>query len=575
MPENEWSDPRLPEPVEWSQPHHDPPPGRGRTFLAAAVVVLIVLAAGGIAWRLMSNRGATPVAQPSAAPTTVPATAPPCPDPKLRVAAAPEIAPVIQQAAAGLGEPGQRCSEVVVQAAEPGAVLAAKPQPDVWVPSSSTWLTVAKSRGHAWSVTGDPLAWSPLVIAGPEAMESLFAPNGATSWTGVVQGAIQKRLPAVRMPDPMLTSIGLLSVFAIHQATARANPDAGLAQLQALTLRSRLENAAADPVELLGQMAGETDSTAATYEVGVFPVTEQQLLTYQRAKHDVRLAGAAPADGQVDADYPFATRKGAPADLVKRLRAAITGDSLSAAGFRAAATKGALRVPADPEALLGAARQWSGYQSVAFQVLLLIDASGSMNEKVTDRSGRTVTKASLLRESGASAAQLFGDDTSLGMWFFGTPGANSPAHTEEVPFGPIVAGAAGKSRRDELAARIGAYRPVSNAGTPLYRTVLDGVAEMRGRVKPNTVTVVVVLTDGSDGGTRFQMSHADFLKKLTAGADPAKPVPVIAVGYGPDANMPALQTMAKATGGHAIAARNPADLASGIAQAFLAAHAGK
>ncbi len=95
---------------------------------------------------------------------------------------------------------------------------------------------------------------------------------------------------------------------------------------------------------------------------------------------------------------------------------------------------------------------------------------------------------------------------------------------------------------------------------------------MRGETRPDAATVVVVLTDGSDGGTRFKMSNAEFLKRLTAGADPARPVPVIAVGYGPGANLPALQGMAKATGGQAISAKNPADLAAGIAAAFLAAH---
>ncbi|WP_436522044.1 substrate-binding domain-containing protein [Actinoplanes sp. HUAS TT8] len=572
MPENEWSDPRLPEPVEWGQPHHDPPPGRGRALLAAAVVVLVLLAAGGIAWRLMSGRGTTPVADPSAPPPTVPATALPCPEPKLRVAAAPEIAPVVQAAATGLSRDGQRCSEVAVQAMEPGAVLTANPQPDVWVPSSSAWLAVAGAKGAKYTVDGGPLAWSPLVIAGPEAISTLFAPNGATSWSGMVQGAIQKRVPAVRMSDPTQTTIGLLSVFALQQATAKANPDAGIAQLQALTLRSRLESAVADPAGLLQQMADQSDATAATYQVGVFPTTEQQFLGYQKAEHDVRLAGGAPADGQVDADYPYAVRKGAPADLVADLRKAITTEALTDAGFRSSATKGALRLPADPEALLGPARQWADYKSVAFQVLLLIDASGSMNEKITDRAGRSVTKASLLRESGATAAQLFSDDSSLGMWFFGTPSASSPAHTEAVPFGPMRAAANGKSRRDQLAAAITNYQPVANSGTPLYQTVLDGVTAMRDEVKPNTATVVVVLTDGSDGGTRFKMSHTDFLKRLAAVEDPARPVPVIAVGFGPGANLPALQGMAKATGGQAIAAKNPADLAAGIAQAFLAAH---
>ncbi|GAA4599879.1 Mg-chelatase subunit ChlD [Actinoplanes octamycinicus] len=566
MPDNEWPDPRLPFP--------EPTPSRGRTSLAAAVVVLVLLAAGGLAWRLMSNRAGAPVAEASAPPPASPQQSTrPCPDPRLRVAAAPEIAPVIQQAAAGLNQAGQRCSEVAVQAVEPGAVLTAKPQPDVWVPSSSAWLAVARAQGRNWATAGPPLAWSPLVIAGPEAIGRLFAPGDKTSWAALARDAADDRVPAVRMPDPLLTTTGLLSVYAVHQAIARVTPDAGIATLQALTLRSRLENANADTTDVLAQLTRATDDTAASYEVGVFPATEQQLTAYQKAGNRVRLVGAPPADGVVDADYPYAVRKGAPAELSKRLRAAITSAALTGAGFRAAATDGALTLPADPEALLGPARQWSGYRSVAFQVLLMIDGSGSMNEKITDRSGRSVTKATLLRESGATAAQLFGEDTSLGMWYFGTSGANGPAHVEEVSFGPLNSSAEGKKRRQQLAAKIGSYRPVAKAGTPLYQTVLDGVQEMRGRVKPDTATVVVVLTDGSDGGTRFAMSNPDFMKRLQAGADPARPVPVIAVGFGPGANLPALQSMAKVTGGRAIAATNPADLASGIAQAFVAAHA--
>jgi Ca-activated chloride channel homolog len=48
---------------------------------------------------------------------------------------------------------------------------------------------------------------------------------------------------------------------------------------------------------------------------------------------------------------------------------------------------------------------------------------------------------------------------------------------------------------------------------------------------------------------------------------------VIGVGFGPDADMAVLTDMAKVTDGKAIAAKDPADLASAMAKAFLAAHA--
>ncbi|MEV6348869.1 substrate-binding domain-containing protein [Actinoplanes sp. NPDC051851] len=566
MPDLSYSDPVPPD-----GEYPEVPPSRTRTLLAGALVVLVLVAAGGIAWRLMRNGTGDSSAAPATPVTTAPSpSASPCPDPELHVAAAPEIAPVIREAAATLTPSGQRCATVAVDAEEPGVTAAAGDRPDVWIPSSSLWLKVAAAKGGDYTVSGDPLGYSPVVLAGPEAIKSVYAPGGRTSWAGLIQGAVQNKLPVVQMPDPEKTTTGLLSLLAVRNAAAQASTDAGIAQLQALTLRSRLQDAQADPTLLLSKMGEQADATNSVYAVGVFPSTEQQVEAYRATSHPVQVAGVVPGDGRVDADYPYAIRKGAPTALAKKLRTAVTEAAMADAGFRDRPSTGTLELPADPTELLGEARQWTGYRSLAFQVLLLIDASGSMNQKITGNDGRTTTKAALLRESGASAAQLFGEDTSIGMWFFG--GGDS-AHTEEVAFGPISQAVGGKARRELMATKIGGYRPVTNAGTPLFQTVLDGVDEMRGHVREGTATVVVVLTDGSDGGTRFSMSQATFLKKLSDGQDPAKPVPVIAVGYGSAANTTSLQAMAKATGGKVIGVKNPADLASGMAQAFLAAHA--
>jgi Ca-activated chloride channel family protein len=116
------------------------------------------------------------------------------------------------------------------------------------------------------------------------------------------------------------------------------------------------------------------------------------------------------------------------------------------------------------------------------------------------------------------------------------------------------------------------YRAPPVAGTPLYQSVLDATAEMQTRVKPGAVTLVVVLTDGVDGESRHAMPGPQFLARLKAQHDPRRPVPVIAVGYGPGADMRALSAMAAATGGEAIAATDPADLAAAMAKAFVAAH---
>ncbi|GIE30299.1 hypothetical protein Ait01nite_033440 [Actinoplanes italicus] len=566
MSDNEW--PRqLPAPDhgEWN----DQPQSRGRVLLAAALVITVLLVAGGVAWRLMSNGTGEPAAQPSAAPaSSEKPSVTPCPDPELTVAVAPEIEPVISAAAASLKPVGQRCSAIVVRAEEPGVTVAAKEQPDAWVPSSSVWLRIAADSKQVYQTSGATLAWSPIVLGAPQALAPQFSSDGKTSWTGLIKAVTEERVPVVTMTDPLITTTGLLSVHGVHAATALTTKDPGIAQLRALTLRSRLTDAAADPAALLTEMSRQTDAADASFSVGVFPVIEQQVTAYQKGGYRIPLTSSVPVDGQISADYPFAVRKGVKTRLAEQLRAAISKQALAEAGFRTEPTAGGIRLPDSGKALLGTARQWAGFQTVAFQVLLLIDNSGSMNEKI---GAGAATKASLLRESGASAAELFNPETTIGMWYFGSSATSDTAHTEVVPFGPITAAVGGKLRREALGAAIAGYRPQQNAGTPLYQTVLDGIADMRKQVQPGRSTVVVVLTDGADGGTKFAMTNQQFLQRLGAASDPGRPVPVIAVGYGPDANMKALQDMAKATGGQAIAARNPADLASAMARAFLAA----
>jgi hypothetical protein len=561
-----------PDRSEWTSPHHrSPDNGLGRPLLAAAVVIVLVLVAGGTTWWMYTR---DPVAPVQAA---VKSSAPSCPQPSLRVVAAPEIAPVVIEAAHTIGPPRGGCAPIEVIAEEPATTVAATGrQADVWIPSSSAWLPMAAAAGTAYTADGAPLARTPILLAAPTAITNLFAEGDQTSWAKLTAGAASQRIPAVTMPDPQRSTVGLLSVFAVNAAMRRGTADEGIAQLRALTLRSRLRNAEADPALQLRKVATEWNVSRVVNEVGVFPITEQQLTTYQRDPHTVQLAGAYPADGLVEADYPFAMVKNIEhRELAERLRSAIGRAALTEAGFRTYATKNALTVPTVPGAMLGAAKLWSGYRPMTSQVLLLIDKSGSMNDPIKDSSGRTTTtRAGLLRESGRAAAQVFSDDTSIGMWYFGAPTPASPPHTEAVPFGPIDADVGGERRRDVLTAAMAGYRAPKSSGTPLYQSVLDASAEMQTRVKRGAVTLVVVLTDGVDGESKYTMRAADFRNRLAAQRDPDRPVPVIAVGYGPDADMKTLTEMATATGGKAIAAANPADLASAMAKAFLAAHAG-
>jgi hypothetical protein len=227
-----------------------------------------------------------------------------------------------------------------------------------------------------------------------------------------------------------------------------------------------------------------------------------------------------------------------------------------------------------PPTIAEPAAIWAQYKQLAFQTLILVDGSGSMNDPVKLRDGTQSTKADLLRLAGSQAAQLYGEETSLAMWLFASVPQNptAPPFQVAVPFGPVNEKINGVPRRDIMQAAAAGYKAIPTAGTPLYETVLRGVEDMKKRQKPNTVTMVVVLTDGRDEDSPYAMSQQQFLQRLGAVEDRAHPVPVFAIGYGANADMNGLRQMTKLTGGQAVASNDPGDLASAVAKIFLAAH---
>jgi Ca-activated chloride channel homolog len=599
--------------------------------------------------------------------------------PVLRVAVAPEFAPVVEKAAKELsGAPngasggsssassgtggtgsGSGCDQVDVQAQAPADTLAqlASNPPDVWIPASSAWLALAAPKQAATpstaasggaaaagtpdansgapaspgapngAATGGPtlgpsagapgggqpigpfagnpvsLARSPIVVAAPKAYAQAAGwPGKQLSWAELTAAVANNQVPRFSMGNPLKDTAALLAVLGESSAMARTTPDPGIAEMRALTLRARLADADTGAADLF-KKAGAADPAKAATDAGLFPATEQQLYTYQKENHAVPMVGIYPPDGLLEADYPMAVSTKATGDPARRELATKLSDAIRAKqfipaltdqGFRpsaqTASTAGAdialapkadglveqyaapMPLPAQAGQLTDAIGAWAGYKKLNFQVLLLVDGSGSMNDQVKDKSGNVTTKAGLLRQSGSQAAQLFGEETSLGEWLFGTPTPTSPAFQVALPFGPIEEPINGVPRRQVMQQVAEAYQAIPNAGTPLYQTVLDGVTDMKKRVKPDTVTMVVVLTDGRDESSPFTMTQQQFTQKLTALRDPKRPVPVFAIGYGSDADMGALNSMAQLTGGRAVASNDPGDLASAVAKIFLAAH---
>lgn len=510
----------------------------------------------------------------------------------LHVVVAPEIVPAV---AAAVEKMGEVCSPVDIVGEDP-AITAQKGAPEalqVWIPSSRIWLDSVDPDRRVYPIHDDSLARSPLVLAAPAGVAGTPWARSGFSWatllSGVVGGAVK-----LSMGDPSRDTAGLLSFVAVQAAAASPGTDAGVAQLRALALRTRLLDADASAGELLRVAAEQGGDPKALADLGMFLVLEQQLWKHNDGRDNPVLSLYA-SDIAVEADYPVAIAGQSTATAVQRrllsqfigsLRSVDTSNALVAAGFRLTGFGGPsprVGVPtglplkiADPTAVadvsLGLeAAAWSRYQPERFQVLVVVDRSGSMAAPVVVGPGRTETKATLLRSFGAVAAQTFTNDTELGLWFFGTPTAKSPSTEVVVPLGPVTGTVKGETRRDVIGRKIAAYTPIPDGGTPLYKAVLDAVDYMQTKIRPDRRTIVVVLTDGRDGNSPHAMDKAQFLKQLTQNQPP---VPVFSIGIGESADLDTLRAVAETTGGRAEAAQNPKDLAAAMANIFLAAAAG-
>ena len=71
---------------------------------------------------------------------------------------------------------------------------------------------------------------------------------------------------------------------------------------------------------------------------------------------------------------------------------------------------------------------------------------------------------------------------------------------------------------------------------------------------------------GKQHGCRVVL--ANDRRSIDARADPARPVPVIMIGFGPDTDLAAMSRIAEATGGGAYSATRPEDLGTVLVDAL-------
>ncbi len=200
------------------------------------------------------------------------------------------------------------------------------------------------------------------------------------------------------------------------------------------------------------------------------------------------------------------------------------------------------------------------------RITTVVDASASMAQPVpgTGQSRMDVTRASLLQ-----ALATFTSEDEIGLW------SSPPAWTATATTGCSCPRNAWATARATAPSGTGCRRRSarclpSRTATGLYDTTLAAYKAATSSYAKGKFNALVLLTDGvnQDPGSISRSALVTRLQKLT---DPQRPVPLIAIAVGPDADKAEVQEIAKATGGSGQQVNDPTQIHSVILRAIVAA----
>ncbi len=521
--------------------------GRSPYLLFGAAGIALLLVAGGLVWWLAGGDDGDCGTERA-----------------VRVTVAPEIADLTAEL---LAEPqvltDGECAVATVTSQRPLqtvgdiAALEAGSLPEVWVPDSSLWT----ARVSDTPVDGSgSMATSPVVLATSRAaVDELGWADEPPSWSD----ALTSDRP-LAVPDLATSAEGLAALAAVRSSLG-GGVEADNTVVQAVLAAARGPAIAAD--EALA--AGAADQADAP----LVPVSEQEVVATNRDVEDPSLVAVYPSEGSPVLDYPV-VRVGEAADeqrpavdaVVRALTSQAARDAVHRAGFRTddgTAFEGAGEATGTreeaPEALAldPAATQelLARITSLATpsRLLAVVDVSTSMEAPVGGG-----TRATLARDAAKSALPLFPDTSAIGLWFFAVDLADGDWETV-VPTRTLDTFVEGTSQEELLDAALDTLPSrLTPGGTGLYDTTLAAVRSARDSYDAEAVNSVVIVTDGTNEDDGLALE--ELLQRLRDEADPDRPVKVIGIALGPDADLGALEQIAEATGGAAYSAVEETDL---------------
>jgi Ca-activated chloride channel family protein len=538
--------------------------------------------------------------------------APDCPPEHVEVfvTTAPKIAPIVTDLAAAYEarqeRVGGRCISVTVRTEDSSAVasgidpvseIAADAlRPTVWIPESSTWINILLARPDAAVVLPKDrpaIATSPLVLAMPEPMAKAMGwPGRQLAWIDVVglmrdpSGWKKAGHPEwgqfrVGMADPTRSADGLNALLGIYRGLSGSVSNADDLRFGLLACQRALATRPADAAALTERLRGLTGPEMLG-QVSAFPMSEQDVIAFNRGDPAVPLVAVYPRDGALPFDPTYLllqapwvepAQDDAARGFLGFLLSSTGQQEFTDQGWRGGggpkvtASTGIVpdepKAPApdlDAETTVSVLQGWVALDRRG-NVLALMDVSGSMATPVP---GTGLTKLELAARAAAFAVPFFNDQTRVGLWVFSTKLDGARDYRVVVPLGSVGGRVNGVVRRDLLATRLG--RIAASGGTGLYDTVLAAVRQMRDQWQPDGVNTVVLLTDGRNEDPN-SLSLARLLRTLRQEANRQRPVQLFAIAYGDDADVGVLRQITAAVGGQVFVSRDPTD----IKKVYLAA----
>lgn len=470
------------------------------------------------------------------------------------------------------------------------------PAPDAWVPQSTAWVRKAASDADAERMIPDlqpSIARSPTVIAMPKAMaEKLGWPQKALNWQDIINAATNKDgwaaygQPAwgqfrLGMTNPAISTAGLLALTAILDADddEEISPEE---QENLYRLKSVMKVYADRTEDILTEFIKQsTQSTENGMKyISAFPALEQDVLNHNLRNPKAPLVAIYPNNGSIEADHPFLVlnaewsrteQQRVATEFMTFVRGDVGEKQLLDAGFRdpnrvpgkdlTLANGLAPQITAMPRAVLlpeSVARTVTTWTAAtrSTNVLLVLDVSGSMNEKVP---GFGKTRLTLAKKAATDAVTLFSDDARVGLWVFSSAQQGTRDYRVVVPLDKLSNTIDGRTRRAQMVSAIDGL--VARNDTGLYDTVAAAQKALLDAYQPGSLNLVVVISDGKNDDPTGGLSLDQLKTQLTANVTSSgHKVPIATVAYGVEADFVSLREISTLTGGIAFESRESFDI---------------